>query len=208
MKKEPYYRRVQRWKTMWYGQKTKWWYSRFLKGCGNNNVIMPPFFISPEHVILGNQVLIFDYARIEGVTQYEGAIYDPLIVFHDRVQVQQGLYLTCATRIEIGEDTAIAANVTITDIHHPYETIDLPIERQPIVTEAVSIGDGCKIYNNAVILPGTHIGKHCTVGANSVVKGIFPDFSVIVGAPARIVKRYSFEKEAWLRTDNKGNFID
>lgn len=193
-------------KTIWYSQKTKWWYRRFLKECGLHSVIMRPFYISPEYIVLGNEVSIFDGARIEGVTHYEDATFEPLIVIKDRVKVQQNLYITCANRIEIGNDTAIAANVTITDIIHPYDDISIPIEKQCIGTDPVVIGEACKLYNNVVVLPGTHIGKHCVVGANSVVKGFFPDFSVIVGAPARIVKRYSFEKQVWLKTDEDGKY--
>lgn len=107
------------------------------------------------------------------------------------------MHLTCAGRIEIGSQTAIAANVTITDIDHPYTNVELPVERQPIAVTPVKIGADSKIYNNAVILPGTEIGKHCVVGANSVVKGVFPDFCILAGVPARIVKRYNFSSEKW-----------
>jgi serine acetyltransferase len=37
---------------------------------------------------------------------------------------------------------------------------------------------------------------------------MFPDYCVIVGAPAKIIKRYSFEKQVWLKTDANGNFIE
>ena len=70
------------------------------------------------------------------------------------------------------------------------------------------IGEYSKIYNIEVILQNTKLGKHTTVGANSVVSGIFPDYCVIVGAPAKIVKRYCFEQQKWRKTDDKGNFID
>ena len=52
---------------------------------------------------------------------------------------------------------------------------------------------------NSTILPGTKLGKHCVVGANSVVSGEFPDYCVIVGAPARIVKHYDFEIHKWVK---------
>lgn len=208
LKKESFYRKCFRFKWVWYSQKTKYWYNHFLKSCGKENMLMSPYYCTFENIVLGNFVLILDNARIEGVNYYEGVHFHPEIVFHDHVRIQQNLYITCANKIELGANTGIGANVTITDIIHPYENINLPIEKQPITSDPVFIGEDCKIYNNVVILPGTHIGKHCTVGANSVVKGIFPDYSVIVGAPAKIVKRYSFEKEAWLKTDKEGNFIE
>ena len=59
----------------------------------------------------------------------------------------------------------------------------------------MEIGEDCKIYNNAVILPGVTIGNHSVVGANSlVIEGVYPDFSIIVGSPAKIVRRYINDK--------------
>ena len=57
------------------------------------------------------------------------------------------------------------------------------------------IGNDCLIGMNSVILPGTHLGNHCIVGANSTVRGEFPDYCVIAGSPARIIKRYDFDKK-------------
>lgn len=128
---------------------------------------------------------------------YEGVVFHPQIIISSGVSIQQNLYLTCAEKIEIGANTAIAANVTITDISHPYEDINIPVEKQHITSQAVKIGEDCKIYNNAIILPGVQIGKHCVVGANSVVNGQYPDYCVIVGAPARIVKKYNSVTKQW-----------
>lgn len=89
------------------------------------------------------------------------------------VHIEQNCHITWAQSIVIGKNTAIASNVTITDIHHSYDDVHIPIERQDIIINAVSIGPDCKIYNNAVILPGVHIGKHVTIGANSVLHTIF-----------------------------------
>ncbi|WP_295213234.1 acyltransferase [uncultured Chryseobacterium sp.] len=192
----------------WFRFKTVFWYKRFFNRIGNHCIIVKPTLITPESITMGNHVSIGWRARIEGVKQYQSKFFSPKIIFNDGVTVQQNIHLTCAEYIEIGKNTAIAAHVSITDIHHPYEDINIPIEQQEITTKPVLIGEDCKIYNNAVIMQGTKIGKHCTVGANSVVSGEFGDFCVIVGTPAKIIKRYSFEKQAWLKTDDKGNFIE
>ncbi|HZY39329.1 MAG TPA: hypothetical protein VFE53_21885 [Mucilaginibacter sp.] len=138
---------------------------------------------------------------MEGIYQHEGIKFDPVIQIGDNVSIEQNLHLTCANKITIGNNTAIASNVTITDINHPYANINLPPEKQPIQVSEVFIGEACKIYNNAVILPGTTLGKHNIVGANSVVSGVFPDFCVIAGAPAKIIKRYNPETENWEKGD-------
>ena len=138
------------------------------------------------------------HARIEGVKQYNGMSFCPQIEIGDNVSIEQNLHLTCANRISIGKNTAIAANVTITDIHHPYSDVNLPIERQDIKVKEVIIGEECKIYNNVVLLPGVHIGKHVTIGANSVVNKDIPDYSVVVGIPAKVVKRYDLNNRKWI----------
>jgi acetyltransferase-like isoleucine patch superfamily enzyme len=65
--------------------------------------------------------------------------------------------------------------------------IEIPtLERAGYITGKVSIGEYTFVGTSCVILPGTSIGKGCIIGAGSVVKGDFPDFSVIVGNPARL----------------------
>lgn len=179
--------------------KTRFWYKIFLKKCGKGCTIIKPLFISFNRLELGSRVSIRNNSRIEAVLKFNDKSFDPKIIIHNNVSIEQNLHLTCATYIEINENTSISANVTITDINHPYTNIDLPIEKQTIETKKVIIGKDCKIYNNVVILPGTIIGNHCTVGANSVVSGVFPDYCVIAGSPAKKVKQYSFEKQTWLR---------
>jgi len=175
---------------------------------GANSFIEKALKLTPNCIHCGNNVFIFKNCRIEGVVKYNSQHYSPKINFQDNVSVQQNLHLTCANSITIGKNTAIAANVTITDIHHPYENIKIPIEMQDITVKPVNIGEDCKIYNNVVILPGTVIGKHCSIGANSVVSGKFLDYCVVVGAPAKIIKRYSFEHSRWEKTHPDGSFIN
>ena len=85
--------------------------------------------------------------------------------------------------------------------------INIPIERQNLVVKDVYIGEDCKIYNGVVILQGVHIGKHCVLGANSVVTKDIPDYCVAVGSPAKIIKRYDFESKLWRKTNSDGSFI-
>jgi|SRR6218665_3560032 len=190
-----------------YRIKTIFWYKLFFKKIGLSSIIMKPLHLTPESIVVGKRVFIWKNARIEGVKKYQSESFSPQIIINDGVSIQQNIHLTCAEFVEIGKNTAIAANVSITDIHHPYDNIDMPIEHQNIKTKPVFIGENCKIYNNSVIMQGTSIGNHCTIGANSVVSGKFDNYCVIVGAPARVIKRYCFEKHAWLKTDSLGTFI-
>lgn len=174
---------------------------------GSKSYIYNPLKLTPKYIKIGKGCTIYKNCRIEGITSYEGINYTPSITLGDKVTVQQNLHLTCANSIFIGDNVAIAANVSITDIDHLYIDITRPIEKNKLMVKDVIIGENSKIYNNAVILPGTHIGKHSVIGANSVVNGDFPDYSIIVGSPGRIIKRYCAETKEWRKTDKEGNFF-
>lgn len=175
---------------------------------GKTSKIEWPILITPQYIRIGENVFIGRNSRMQGVTRYEGTDFSPDIAIEDNVSIQQNLHLTCASHIIICKNTAIAANVTITDIDHPYEDIELPPERQALRVSAVVVGEDCKIYNNAVLLPGTILGRHSVVAANSVVIGKkYPDYSIIAGAPATIKKRYNPEFNKWMKTDENGDFM-
>jgi acetyltransferase-like isoleucine patch superfamily enzyme len=176
---------------------------RFLE-LGPGAFVVDPILITPECIRLKDRVFIFAHGRIQGVTRYQDVPFSPEIVFDEGSSAQQNLHLTCANRVYIGKETALAANVTITDIDHPYRDVNVPIEWQPLKVCPVHIGDGCKIYNNAVILPGTRIGDHCVVGANSVVWGSFESFTVISGNPARAIRQYDPASGTWVRANVRG----
>lgn len=114
-----------------------------------------------------------------------------------------------ATReVKLGDKVLTANGVYISDNLHGYRDPDQAVMDQPLVQlEPVSIGDGCWIGHNACIL-GASLGKNCVVGANSVVTKDAPDFSVLVGAPARIVRRYDAASGDWRATRADGAFLD
>jgi acetyltransferase-like isoleucine patch superfamily enzyme len=60
----------------------------------------------------------------------------------------------------------------------------------------VSIGSGSWLGHGTVVLPGAQIGRHVVIGANSVVAGMIPDYSVAVGAPARVIRTQAADEPA------------
>jgi acetyltransferase-like isoleucine patch superfamily enzyme len=92
--------------------------------------------------------------------------------------------------ITIGDDVWTGHHIYITDQNHGYEDVTRPISVQSMPEKAVRIGNGSWIGHGSVILPGSDIGEHVVIGANSVVTGTIPSFSVAVGVPARVVKRF------------------
>jgi acetyltransferase-like isoleucine patch superfamily enzyme len=107
--------------------------------------------------------------------------------------------IAAAKRIVIEDHVFTARNVYISDHRHAYENIELPIASQGINSESeVIIGANTWLGQNAVVLPGVKIGKHCIIGANSVVNRSIPDYSIVVGVPARVVKKYDLVNKRWV----------
>ena len=67
------------------------------------------------------------------------------------------------------------------------------------------IGEGSWLGYNVIVLPNVTIGKHCIIGALSVVKTNIPPYSMAVGSPARIVKRFDFNRKEWVRYPGTGS---
>lgn len=61
------------------------------------------------------------------------------------------------------------------------------------------IGRESHIGANSVVVAGVEIGERCQIGAGSVVTKNIPPYSVAVGNPARVIKRYDPEKQAWVK---------
>jgi carbonic anhydrase/acetyltransferase-like protein (isoleucine patch superfamily) len=175
---------------------------------GKGTVIYKPIkFFDLKNVQLGNDVRIFKGSRIETIRKWGKENFTPKINIGDKTSFEQNLHMTCAGKIEIGSNVTVLANVMITDIDHSYMDINKNTLHQNLIVQNVKIGDFCFIGMDVKIMPGTILGKNCIVGANSLVKGIFPDYSVIVGTPGRIIKKYNFDKNQWHKTNNLGEFI-
>jgi acetyltransferase-like isoleucine patch superfamily enzyme len=114
----------------------------------------------------------------------------PVIRIGDRCSIGRGSSIVGRVGIEIGDDVTTAPNVYITDHNHSYDDVDVPIARQWPAENPVRIGAGSWLGTGVVILPGTQLGEHVTVAANSVVRGVVPDRSVVAGAPARVVRQW------------------
>jgi acetyltransferase-like isoleucine patch superfamily enzyme len=109
-----------------------------------------------------------------------------------------GVTIYARRGIEIGENTAIGGNTKILDNDfHPIEAETrnkLLADKNGgdsdlVPAKPIKIGKNCFIGCNAIILKGTELGDGCVVGAGAVVSGKFEANSVIVGNPARCIRK-------------------
>jgi acetyltransferase-like isoleucine patch superfamily enzyme len=101
--------------------------------------------------------------------------------------------------VSIGNDVIFAQNNVLSGLNHEYEDINRPIKSQGVTTKPILIKDETWIGANCFIAAGITIGKHCIVAGGSVVTKDVPDFSIVAGNPARILKQYSNESKTWER---------
>lgn len=160
---------------------------------GDGSVIcFPPNTIFNERFIhIGSATMIGPQATLSaGMVPGQVCLSDDVVRIGDRCLIGKGSAVVGHLQIVIGDDVWTGHNVYITDQNHGYEDVTMPISRQSMPERPVSIGDGSWLGYGTVVLPGATIGRHVVVGANSVVTGDLPDFSVAVGAPAKVVRRY------------------
>lgn len=177
-------------------------YSPFFGKFGFPSYIGKPIFIGNfKRIFIGKKVRIFPGSRMEVVSDAAS------IVFEDDISIGQNLHIISGGNLVIKTKTTISANVLITNIDHAYHEINQHILQQPHIIKDTLIGENCFIGYGSVIQAGTVLGKQCIVGANAVVRGVFPDYSVIVGSPAKMVKRYNLQNKNWEKISSDGTFV-
>ena len=158
---------------------------------GENSVIcFPPNALFNERYIrIGDGTLFGPQITLSaGMAPGQEMVTDPVITVGDRCLIGKGSGIVGHLEITIGDDVWTGHHVYITDQNHGYERLDLPISQQVMPERPVSIGDGSWLGHGTVVLPGSRIGRHVVVGANSVVTGDIPDNCVAAGVPARVLK--------------------
>ncbi len=121
------------------------------------------------------------------------------LVIEDGCAIGNFNHIIATKKVHLHRGVLTADKVYISDNQHGYENPDIYILNQPIVQRnCVEIGEGSWLGENVCVI-GASVGKHCIIGANSVVTKDIPDYSVAVGSPARIIRTYDFDQMKWVK---------
>lgn len=171
---------------------------------GRRVAILKPMRIQgAKWIAIGSNVTILNsgwlLALNPGIGKRSNA---PLLSIGDGTSIGHFSHIVAIESVNIGAKVLIADRVYISDNLHSFDDIETAIIDQPVKFRgAVHIGDGAWIGENACII-GARIGRHCVVAANAVVTHDVPDYCVVAGTPARIIKRYDFAAKAWIIVKN------
>ena len=184
-----------------YLSKTLFYYKLRFKKIGIRSIVHSPLRIDgAKKISIGNRVNIAYKTWLAA---------NPLTGFKDcKLEIRDGCnignfnHIYATKSIIIHKNVLTADKVYVSDNLHGYEDVSIPVLKQPIKQiQEVEIGEGSWLGENVCVI-GAKIGKHCIIGANSVVTKDIPDFCIAVGAPAKIIKRYNFKTQQWERTNS------
>jgi serine acetyltransferase len=154
---------------------------------GRDSIVHRPDWIAhPEKIEIGSSVLMFHglWLSAERPTWERPG---PAIRIGSHVGVRPYVTISASESITIEDNVIISAFTTVIDADHTFANGLPNVMHNPMVSSPVRIGEGTWIGERVGVLRGANIGRCCIIGANSVVRGEIPDYSIAVGAPARVV---------------------
>jgi acetyltransferase-like isoleucine patch superfamily enzyme len=173
----------------------------FFKRIGSGVQIIRPLRIQGfANIAIGDDVIVQSHGWLAALPHCGGSAE---LEIGSRSRIGQFNQIYATRSVRIGEAVLTGDRVYIADNSHRYEDISQPVRDQGVQQlSPVVIGDGTWIGANAAVI-GASIGRNCVVGANAVVKNDVPDYCVVAGAPARIIRRYDPRSGRWIRTSSQ-----
>jgi len=155
-----------------------------------------------KFIDFGNSLTAGYYCRFEVFPNND----DPQkrLIFGNNIQLNDFVHISAVDHVEIGDGCLLASHIYISDnTHGRYEGSEndsspmLPPEYREYITSPVKIGKNVWIGEGVIVMPGVTIGDGCVIGAHSVVNKDIDPYTIAVGTPVKIIKRYSFDNKRW-----------
>lgn len=178
------------------------WYRFTFRHYGRRSLIIRPLQLDgTKNISIGDRVVVGEGSWLAALPLTGSE--QPNLEIGNRCSIGHFNHIYATREIVLEQAVLTADHVYISDNQHGYADIHQPVKDQPIrQLRPVRIGEGSWLGENVCVM-GASIGKHCVIGANAVVTRDVPDYSVAVGCPARVIKRYNPVTQQWQQTDDK-----
>lgn len=130
---------------------------------------------------IGNRTMIWPFARIH-------ALLGDIIIGEDCTLNHFSMIVGERAGIRIGDGVRIGAHSLIIGSNHVTDSTKLPIWKQGISSKGITIEDDVWIGSNVTVLDGVRVCKGSILAAGSVVTEDVPEFTIVGGVPARVIK--------------------
>jgi carbonic anhydrase/acetyltransferase-like protein (isoleucine patch superfamily) len=150
----------------------------------------PTKLVAPELVRVGARVEIGEHAWLNAKDDRGDGM--PTLTIGDGTYIGRFTQINAWRDVVIEREVLIADRVFIGDADHNFDDISTPTRLQGDSYKGrVLLQEGCWLGIGVVVLPGVTIGKNAVVAANAVVREDVPDYAVVGGIPARVIRLLS-----------------
>ena len=154
-----------------------------------------------RYIDMGGQIFLDDDVELCVNKTMEDVT--PQLVIGNRVHFGKMNRIGCDNKIVIEDDVLFAPHVHISDRNHGFEDIHIPISRQKVTSKGpVVIGAETWLGFGCQVMSGVKIGRHCVIAAGAVVVKDVPDYCLVGGNPAIILKQYNLMTNKWEKYDD------
>lgn len=124
------------------------------------------------------------------------------IIVGDNCLIGRRNYISSGGSVLIGDYCMTASDCRFLGGGHVYSSPFVPyISTGTPKDKKIKIGVNSWFGVGAIVLDGGEIGCGCVIAAGTVVNRNIPSFSMVVGSPARIIKRFNMVAKAWINAD-------
>ena len=172
-------------------------YRSSFKKLGRKSMLCMPFSINgAKYMSIESEVYIKPNSWLLAVEE-DGSPNEKLSI-GAKTYIGRNVHIVALRGVHISSNVLISDNVYLADNYHHFKDGNKPYKEQGVgFKKEVLIGDGTWLGENVCVLY-SHIGKQCIIGANSVVTNDIPDYSMAVGTPAKVIKKFDQTTNAWI----------
>lgn len=177
-------------------------------GTGGMRLGKHPHLNGLAHMRIGAGFSAGNQLWLEAVTEFGGQKFTPLLTIGAGVNFSDNVHVGCTHRVTIGDGVLSGSRVLINDHSHgryagaqQSSPMTRPVERPLSNDKSITIGRNVWLGDGVCVLGGAEIGEGAVIGANAVVTGYIPPFTIAVGAPARPIRRWDAGTEHWVAWD-------
>lgn len=174
----------------------------FLRQRKGIRVARPRLWEHVDRIKVGARTVIREHSWLCPLPVWNGTAHPARIEIGSNVYIGRFCCISSIDLVEIGDDCVFSEQVYLADAVHQVDPRAGHIFSQPMQSKGpVRIGRGTFLGYGSRVLTGVTLGEHCVVGANAVVNTSFPAYSMVAGAPARLIKTFNMTSGVWESVD-------